>query len=122
MDIGPSQIARRRFADLPLAAASICGFWLFYFLTVLIRTGLLDPMGTFASIGRHALGCLFGIALTFLVWLVVSRAAWERSLRVQVIAAALACLPASAIFSTFNAAFYIYQPLVTQTATEKGDG
>jgi two-component system, LytTR family, sensor kinase len=119
MDNGQSLPAPRRFADLPLAAASIAGFWLFYFATIVVRTGLLDPEASFAGIGRRSLGCLFGILLTFLVWLVVSRTGRE-TLRVQVIAAALACLPASAIFATFNAAFYIYQPLSTQPMTEKG--
>jgi LytS/YehU family sensor histidine kinase len=37
-----------------------------------------------------------------------------------VIAAALACLPASAIFATFNLAFYLYQPLTSQPMIEKG--
>src|SRR4051812_4724610 len=120
MEKRPAQLPRdRRFADLPLAAASIGGFWLFYFLTLLIRTGLLDPDGGLAAVPRRALGCLLGILLTFLVWLVVNRAARE-TLRVQVISAALACLPAAAIFATFNLAFYVYQPLATQTFTEKG--
>ena len=119
MENGQSPSAPRRFADLPLAAASIAGFWLFYFATIVIRTGLLDPEGSFAGIGRRSLGCLFGILLTFLVWLVVSRTGRE-TLRVQVIAAALACLPAAAIFATFNLAFYVYQPLASQTITEKG--
>ncbi|HEY1606921.1 MAG TPA: histidine kinase [Allosphingosinicella sp.] len=119
MENDPSQRTQRRFADLPLAAASIGGFWFFYFITVIVRIALLDPTGTLTTIGRHALGCLFGAALTFLVWLVVNRSARE-SLRVQVIAAALACLPASVIFATFSVAFYIYQPLGVQTATEKG--
>lgn len=120
MENGQSQPpGDRRYADLPLAAASIGGFWLFYFLTLLIRTGLLDPDGGLAAIPRRALGCLLGILLTFLVWLVVNRAARE-TLRVQVISAALACLPASAIFATFNLAFYVYQPLASQPAIEKG--
>jgi hypothetical protein len=118
MESAPSLPVRRRFDDLPLAAASIGGFWLFYFVTLLIRIGLLDPEGSLAGIGRRALGCLFGVALTFLVWLVVSRAARE-TLRVQVIAAALACLPASVVFATFNVAFYVYQPFSTQPMTEK---
>ena len=109
----------RRFADLPLAAASIGGFWLFYFLTLVVRAGLLDPAGGLSAIPRRALGCLLGVALTFLVWLVVNRAARE-TLRVQVISAALACLPAAAIFATFNLAFYVYQPLATQPVLERG--
>jgi two-component system LytT family sensor kinase len=118
MDNGRNPPAAHRFADLPLAAASIGGFWLFYFVTIVIRVGLLDPQGSLSGIGRRALGCLFGIVITFLVWLVVSRAARE-TLRVQVIAVALACLPASAVFATFNIAFYIYQPFSTQPMTEK---
>src|SRR3954470_20303575 len=119
MENGQSLSASRRYADLPLAAASIAGFWLFYFVTLVIRMVLLDPESNLAGIGRRMLGCLLGIFLTFLVWLVVSRAGRE-TLRVQVIAAALACLPASAVFATFNAAFYVYQPLTTQPMTEKG--
>jgi two-component system LytT family sensor kinase len=111
----------RRFADLPLAAASIGGFWLFYFLTVVVRIVLLDPEGRVDDIGRRALGCLVGVAITFVVWLVVSRTVREKSLRVQVIAAALACLPASAVFATFNLAFTVYQPLSSQVLTvDKG--
>jgi hypothetical protein len=121
MDNSQNPPAARRFADLPLAAASIGGFWLFYFLTVLIRMGLLNPEASLDEIGRRALGCLFGIVVTFFVWLVVSRAAREKSLRIQVIAAALACLPASAIFATFNLAFTVYQPFSSQTLTiDKG--
>jgi hypothetical protein len=118
MENAQSLPSRRRFADLPFAAASIGGFWFFYFVTLLIRIGLLDPDGSLAGLGRRALGCLFGIVLTFLVWLVVSRAARE-TLRVQVMAAALACLPASAVFATFSVAFYVYQPFSTQPMTEK---
>ncbi|MEA3001436.1 MAG: two-component system, LytTR family, sensor kinase [Sphingomonadales bacterium] len=117
MENGQSQSARGRFADLPLAFASIGGFWFFYFITIVIRTGLLE--GNYAGIPRRSLGCLLGIALTLLVWLVLSRAARE-TLRVQVIAAALACLPAAAVFATFNLAFYIYQPLASGPMTEKG--
>jgi hypothetical protein len=121
MENGRSQSLSWRVADLPLAAASIGGFWLFYFVTILIRVGLLDPEARLDDIGRRALGCLFGIVVTFVVWLVVNRAAREKSLRVQVIAAALACLPASAIFATFNIAFTVYQPLSSQALTvDKG--
>ncbi|MDB5692465.1 MAG: sensor histidine kinase [Alphaproteobacteria bacterium] len=121
MENGQSQSARGRFADLPLAAASIGGFWFFYFATILIRVGLLDPEASLDDIGRRALGCGFGVLVTFIVWVVVSRAAREKSLRIQVIAAALACLPASAIFATFNLAFTVYQPLSGQPLTvDKG--
>ncbi|HYE27005.1 MAG TPA: hypothetical protein VEA61_02060, partial [Allosphingosinicella sp.] len=104
--------AHRRMPDLPLAAASILGFWLFYFATIVIRTALIDE--SLAWVGYRALGCLIGVALTFLVYLVLSRAARE-SIRIQIVAAAIACVPAAAIFSTFNLAFAVHQPLVERT-------
>jgi hypothetical protein len=102
----------RRLPDLPLAAASIGGFWLFYFATVVVRTWLIDA--SVAWLGYRALGCLIGMILTFLLYLVLSRAARE-SVRIQIVAAAIACVPAAAIFSTFNLAFAIQQPLVERT-------
>jgi Histidine kinase/Histidine kinase-, DNA gyrase B-, and HSP90-like ATPase len=104
--------AHRRLPDLPLAAASILGFWLFYFATVVIRTLLIDE--SLAWLGSRALGCVIGVVLTFLVYIVLSRAARE-SVRVQIVAAAIACVPAAAIFSTFNLAFAVHQPLVEWT-------
>lgn len=104
--------AHRRLPDLPLAAASILGFWLFYFATIVIRTALIEE--SLAWLGYRALGCVIGVALTFLVYLVLSRAARE-SVRIQIVAAAIACVPAAAIFSTFNLAFAVHQPLVERT-------
>ena len=112
--------AHRRLPDLPLAAASILGFWLFYFATIVIRTWLIDE--SLAWLGSRALGCLIGMGLTFLVYLVLSRAARE-SVRIQIVAAAIACVPAAAIFSTFNLAFAVHQPLVDRTVVgQKPDG
>src|SRR5436853_603683 len=65
--------AHRRLPDLPLAAASILGFWLFYFATIVIRTLLIEE--SLAWLGYRALGCVIGIVLTFLVYFVLSRAA-----------------------------------------------
>jgi two-component system LytT family sensor kinase len=108
--------ARRR--DLTLGAVSIGGFWLFYFATVLLRGATVD--GSFGVLGMQALSCLFGAFLTALVWQVVRRAAHE-TMRVQVIAAAIACLPAAAMLATFNIGFFIYQPMGFHTITERGD-
>ncbi|HYD38500.1 MAG TPA: histidine kinase [Allosphingosinicella sp.] len=111
--------AHRRLPDLPLAAASILGFWLFYFATIVIRTLLIDE--NLLWLGYRALGCLIGILLTFLVYVVLSRAARE-SVRIQIVAAAIACVPAAAIFSTFNLAFMIQQPLVERTVIRQVPG
>ncbi|HEX8064729.1 MAG TPA: histidine kinase [Allosphingosinicella sp.] len=109
--------AHRRLPDLPLAAASILGFWLFYFATIVIRTLLIEENLSWLS--YRALGCVIGIVLTFLVYFVLSRAARE-SVRIQIIAAAIACVPAAAIFSTFNLAFAVQQPLPERTIIRQG--
>jgi two-component system LytT family sensor kinase len=109
--------AHRRLPDLALAAASILGFWLFYFATIVIRTWLIEE--NFAWLSYRALGCVIGIILTFLVYFVLSRAARE-SVRIQIVAAAIACVPAAAIFSTFNLAFAVQQPLPERTVIRQG--
>ncbi|HEX8514002.1 MAG TPA: histidine kinase [Allosphingosinicella sp.] len=111
--------AHRRLPDLPLAAASIFGFWLFYFATIVIRTILIEESLDWLS--YRALGCVIGIVLTFLVYFVLSRAARE-SVRIQIVAAAIACVPAAAIFSTFNLAFAVQQPLPERTIIRQGPG
>jgi two-component sensor histidine kinase len=112
-------LPRARLADLPLAAASIGGFWLFYFATIVVRTAIVDQ--EYWTLGYSALGCLIGLFLTFLVWIVLARAARE-SVRIQVVAAAIACIPAAAIFSTFNLAFAVHQPLVARTVITEHQG
>jgi signal transduction histidine kinase len=107
---------RARLPDIELAAASIAGFWLFYFVTIVIRMALLEE--SFQALDYRALGCLVGVALTFLVYLVLKRADGE-SIRIKVIAAAISCLPAAAIFSTFNLAFALHQPLVAGTVSSQ---
>ena len=113
MDLAILSAVRRHLPDLPIAAASIGGFWLFYLCTIILRMALLDE--SFQALEYRVLGCLIGAALTFLVYIVLARAA-EETIRIKVIAAAIACLPAAAIFSTFNLAFALHQPLVARTA------
>jgi two-component system LytT family sensor kinase len=112
MDDARSLAARARLPDLPLAAASIGGFWLFYLGTIAVRTAIVDQ--EYGSLIYSALGCIIGAILTFCVWIVLAFAAQE-SIRIQVVAAAIACIPAAAIFSTFNLAFAVHQPLVART-------
>jgi len=108
-----------RLPDLPLALKTIVGFWFFYFATVIVRALLVGE-------GRHLLdrtvpGILVGILVTFIVYLVLRWAARE-TLRTKVIVAAIVCVPASAVYATFNLAFYLYQPLVTRTVVASGAG
>ncbi|HMC90930.1 MAG TPA: histidine kinase [Allosphingosinicella sp.] len=109
--------ARRR--DVTLGLVSIGGFWLFYFATVLLRGATVER--NFGGLAPQALSCLFGAFLTGLLWLVLRRAAHE-TMRVQVIAAAIACLPAAAMQATFDIGAFLYQPMRLETVTEKGEG
>src|SRR5688572_27440162 len=108
MDTATHAGLRARLPDLALALWLIAGFWAFLFATMVIRTALLDE--DFLYLPMRAAGFLFGALLTFLLYLVLRRSARE-TIRIRVIAAALACLPAAAIFSTFNLAFYVHEPL-----------
>ena len=108
-----------RLPDLPLALKTIVGFWLFYFATVVVRALLVGEE-------RHLLdgtapGILVGILVTFIVYLVL-RWAGRETLRTKVIVAAIVCVPASAVYATFNLAFYLYQPLVSRTVVAGGAG
>jgi len=119
MDDSRTLAGRARLPDLPLAAASIGGFWLFYFATIVVRTAIVDQ--EYGALVYSALGCIIGAILTFCVWIVLAFAAQE-SVRIQVIAAAIACIPAAAIFSTFNLAFAVHQPLVARTVITEHRG
>jgi hypothetical protein len=100
-----------RYPDLRLALVSIIGFWSFYFATVLVRSALLGQGQD--ALDRRALGILVGGVLTFFVYLLLRRAEGQTLTR-TVVVAALSCLPAAALFATFNHAFMLQQPLVTQ--------
>ncbi len=122
MDTATMSGLRARLPDLRLALSLIGGYWLFYFATILIRMTLLEE--GFTYLASRSLGCAVGALLTFLLYLVIGRAAGE-TIRVKVIVAALACLPAAAIFSTFSfATFYLQQPLPARTIVidRRGEG
>jgi LytS/YehU family sensor histidine kinase len=62
-------------------------------------------------IERRSMATVFGAAITFLVYLAVRPLA-EASLRKKATVAALVCLPASLVFSSFNFyIFYVFSPL-----------
>ena len=69
-----------RFHDLPLAIKSILGFWIFYLATVMIRTVLVGG-GLNNLLATKLVGVLVGIALTFLVYVVIRFLAGNGSLR-----------------------------------------
>ena len=83
-----------KFADWPLAAKSILGFWLFYALTVVARALLARDPGTILE--NRALTIGVGIVLTFFIYGTLVLFAKRASLRRRVVVAAAACIAASA--------------------------
>ena len=76
-------LPERTFADWPLAARSILGFWLFYALTVVIRAFLGgDPI---TLLQNKTVTITAGIVLTFGIYVVLARFARVASLRRRVV-------------------------------------
>ena len=90
-------LPERTFADWPLAARSILGFWLFYALTVVIRAFLGgDPI---TLLQNKTVTITAGIVLTFGIYMVLARFARAASLRRRVVVAIAASLGAAALMA-----------------------
>ena len=86
-------LRERMFADWPLAAKSILGFWLFYALTVVARAFLgRDPV---TVLQNRALTIGVGIALTFAIYATLVLLARTSRLRRRAVVAVVASLLAS---------------------------
>ena len=112
-----------RFHDLPLAVKSILGFWFFYFLTLMLRAGLIGH-GFGELLSRRTAGILVGIMLTFGVYLALRLFAPHGGLKRMGVVAAAASVPAALIFSIFNFnGLLLSEPLVSRMRIERaGDG
>ncbi len=108
-----------RFHDLPLAIKSILGFWFFYFITIMLRAVVIGQgFGEMAS--RRTAGIVVGIILTFGVYAALRFFAAGGGLKRMTVVAAIAGVPAALLFSLFNFnAFFVYEPLVNRTITER---
>jgi len=101
----------RRLPDLGIALKSILAFWLLYMGLITLRAVVLAFPQFWEMLARRGVATLAGAAITFLVYLAL-RSVRGSSLNVKAAVAALLCLPASLLFSTFNYyMFYIYAPL-----------
>ncbi len=108
-----------RFHDLPLAIKSILGFWFFYFVTIMIRA-LVIGHGLGEMFSRRTAGIIVGVVLTFGIYAALRFFARNSGLKRMTIVAAIAGVPAALLFSLFNFnAFFVYEPLVSRTVTER---
>ena len=83
----PHPTARTRFADWPLAAKSILGFWLFYALTIVVRAFLTADPWTMVENKLLYLGV--GVVITVFMYLAIASAGPGASIRKKVIIAAI---------------------------------
>jgi two-component system, LytTR family, sensor kinase len=86
-----------RFSDWRFAAKSILGFWLFYALTVVLRS-LLAP-NPFYAINDKLMNILVGIVVTGLIYILIAATSSQANLRRKIAAAALASLAGSVAMS-----------------------
>jgi two-component system, LytTR family, sensor kinase len=101
----------RRLPDLGIALKSILAFWLLYIALVTLRAVVVQYSDFVEMLTRRGFAALAGCLLTFLVYLAMRPVAHKR-LNVRASVAAALCLPASALFGSFNYfIFYIYAPL-----------
>jgi hypothetical protein len=93
-----------------IAAISIVLFWLFYYLTVSLRSWIMDSAGYRGFLDNRAWVALAGMGFTWLLYLGLRRLD-GRKLGLRVAAAFLGAVPVSAAYATVNYfSFYVYDP------------
>lgn len=91
---------RSRFADWPLAAQSIAGFWLFYLATVVLRA-LFGPEAA-SAMNFRLINAAVGIVLTALIYLAICFFARNGNVRRMATVAAIAALPCAVALSVVS--------------------
>jgi len=100
--------------------ASIAGLWACYFVLVTIRAAIgLEMQGEL--LWRRALVCFAGMAITFLMWLIL-RATDRNRLGVQIAAALLLAVPASLAIAQTNQLIFadIQEQVESKIAEQRG--
>jgi signal transduction histidine kinase len=111
MDRDLRESESRRLPDLGIAIKSIFAFWLLYVALITLRAFIVQYSDFGEMLLRRVFAALVGCLLTFLLYLAMRPVA-NKSLAVRGTVAACLCLPASALFGSFNYyIFYIYAPL-----------
>ena len=98
-------------SDWSLALKSIAGIWLLYMVLVTLRSAVLPYPGFVDLLGRRAVVTLVAAGVTFLLYLAL-RPLRDASLRKRGTVAAILCLPAAAVYASFNYyVFFILRPI-----------
>jgi two-component sensor histidine kinase len=93
-----------------VAALSIVLFWLFYYLTVSLRSWIMHSPGYEGFLDNRAWVALAGMGFTWLLYLGLRRLD-GRKLGLRVAAAFLGAVPVSTAYATVNyLSFYVYDP------------
>lgn len=93
-----------------VAALSILLFWLFYYVTVSLRSWIMQNPGYEVFLDNRAWVTLAGMGFTWLLYLGLRRLDGRR-LGVRVAAAFLGAVPVSTAYATVNyLSFYVYDP------------
>ena len=101
----------REASDFGLALKSILGIWLLYMVLVTLRSAVIPYPDFWDLMVRRAVVTLVGAAVTFLLYLTL-RPLRNAELRKKGTVAAILCLPAAALYASFNYfVFYILRPM-----------
>lgn len=93
-----------------IAVLTIIAFWIFYYVSITLRSWIMDYPGYWLMLDNRAWVSLFGIGFTYLLYRVL-RLFCHHTLRVRVAAAFLFSAVAATAYSAINyASFYVYDP------------
>jgi len=93
-----------------IAVLSIIAFWAFYYVSITLRSWIMDYPGYWLMLDNRAWVSLFGIGFTYLLYRVL-RLFCHHTLRVRVAAAFLFSAVAATAYSTVNyLSFYVVDP------------
>lgn len=93
-----------------IAVLTIIAFWIFYYVSISLRSWIMDYPGYLLMLDNRAWVSLFGIGFTYLLYRVL-RLFCHHTLRVRVAAAFLFSAVAATAYSAVNyASFYVYDP------------
>ncbi len=104
-----------------IAVLSIIAFWVFYYVSITLRSWIMDYPGYWLMLDNRAWVSLFGIGFTYLLYRIL-RLFCHHTLRVRVAAAFLFSAVAATAYSTVNyLSFYVVDPKPPELQKRPGD-
>jgi len=102
-----------------IALLSIVAFWVFYYISITLRSWIMDYPGHAFMLDNRAWVTLFGVGFTYLLYRVL-RLFCHHTLRVRVAAAFLFSAVAATAYSAVNYySFYVYDPAPPEVERQK---